>query len=60
MTAPGWIGAGGNAAASLADDGTTARISCDGGNRFSVAFREPRGDPALVGDRIADELATPR
>ena len=55
-----WIGAGGNAAAALAEDGETAKISCDGTRPFSVVFREPQGDPAVVGDRIADRLSVIR
>jgi hypothetical protein len=38
------------------DDGTTARISCDGAEPFTVAYRESQGDPVLVGDRIVAEL----
>ncbi len=52
-----WIGASGNVAAALDDDGRTAKFSCDGGSRFTVAFREPQGDAVLIGDRVADQLA---
>ena len=52
-----WVGATGNVAASLDDDGSTAKFSCDGGETFAVAFREPNGDATLVGDRVADRLA---
>jgi len=52
-----WVGAERNATAAMAEDGTTAKISCDGSSPFIVAYREPAGDPALVGDRIVAELA---
>ncbi len=52
-----WVGAAGNVAVALDDDGETAKVSCDGGNRFTIAFRDAQGDPAIVGDRIAGELA---
>jgi len=52
-----WVSEKRNAAASMDDDGTTDRITCDGAAPFSVAYREPQGDPVLVGDRIVAELA---
>ena len=52
-----WVAGSGNAAATLADDGVTAKISCDGAGPFSVAFRDPQGDPAAIGDRIAGHLS---
>ncbi len=51
-----WVSDKRNAAASMDDDGTTARISCDGAEPFTVAYRESQGDPVLVGDRIVAEL----
>jgi hypothetical protein len=55
-----WTGNGSNVAASLADDGLTAHISCDGGDRFHVAFQSAAGDPTVIGDRIADQLIDKR
>ncbi len=52
-----WVGTERNATAAMTADGTAAKISCDGSRPFTVAYREPAGDPALVGDRIAAELA---
>ncbi len=52
-----WVGGDRNAVAAMNDDGTTAKITCDGATPFTVAYREPQGDPVLIGDRIAAELA---
>ena len=51
-----WVGADRNAAVAMNDDGATAKITCDGTTPFTVAYREPAGDPVLVADRIVAEL----
>ena len=52
-----WVGSRRNAAAAMNADGTTANITCDGASPFTVAYREPQGDPDVVGDRIAAQLS---
>jgi len=52
-----WVGKGGNAVAALEDDGTTARLTFDGGEHLALDLSKPEAEPAVVTDVIAQRLA---
>jgi hypothetical protein len=52
-----WVSSNGTAVAALAEDGTTAKLSFDGGDRLSVAYAQPEAAPEIVGAKIVEHLA---
>ncbi len=53
-----WVTAEGTAVASLADDGTTAKLSFDGGDKISLPFQEFEARPELLSATIAQHLTS--
>ena len=53
-----WKSANGTAVASLADDGVTAKVFFDGGDKLAMGFNAPEAQPDVLGRTIADRLAT--
>jgi hypothetical protein len=51
-----WRTAGSTAVASVADDGFTAKLSFDGGERLAIAIDSPDAGPGSIGRTIADHL----
>jgi hypothetical protein len=51
-----WRTAAATAVASVADDGLTARLSFDGGDRLAIAIDSPEAGPSTVGRTIAEHL----
>jgi len=54
-----WVSSNGTAVAALADDGKTAKLSFDGGDKLSVQFRQPDATPEKVGATIVEHLGSP-
>jgi hypothetical protein len=52
-----WVSSNGTAVAALAEDGLTAKLSFDGGDRLSVAYDKPEAAPEIVGAKIVEHLA---
>jgi hypothetical protein len=51
-----WRTATGTAVAALADDGVTAKISFDGGDKLALGFDGPDAAPGVLAGTIADHL----
>jgi hypothetical protein len=51
-----WKSAGNTAVATLADDGVTAKVFFDGGEKFSLAFDRPEGEPLALATAIVERL----
>jgi hypothetical protein len=51
-----WVTSSGTAVAALADDGLTAKLSFDGGDRLAVAFKQPEATPEIIGATIVEHL----
>ena len=51
-----WVSPKGMAYAALADDGSTAKITFEAGERLAVPFRSPEAAPEVVGRTIAEHL----
>jgi hypothetical protein len=51
-----WKSAGSTAVAALADDGVTANVFFDGGEKFSLAFDRPEGEPLALATAIVERL----
>jgi hypothetical protein len=51
-----WVTAHGTAVAALADDGTTAKLSFDGGDKLSLPFAQADAAPELLSATIAEHL----
>jgi hypothetical protein len=52
-----WVSASGTAVASVADDETTARLSFDEGDKYTVDYRLPSASPELISAMIAGRLS---
>ncbi|MBD5635493.1 MAG: hypothetical protein IAI49_13535 [Candidatus Eremiobacteraeota bacterium] len=53
-----WRSARGTAVASLADDGVTAKVFFDGGDKLTLGFNEaPEAHPDALSSTIAERLA---
>ena len=52
-----WVTSNGTAVAALADDGTTAKLSFDGGDRMSIPFGGPEAAPEHISKTIAEHLS---
>jgi hypothetical protein len=52
-----WVTAQGTAVAALADDGTTAKLSFDGGDKLSLPFQQADAAPELLSATIAEHLS---
>jgi hypothetical protein len=56
-----WVTAEGTTAvAALADDGTTAKLSFDGGDKLSLGYLQPEATPEILSATIAAHLAAGR
>lgn len=51
-----WVSAAGNAVAALNESESGATISFDNGEKMTVAFQQPEGNPEKIGATIADHL----
>jgi hypothetical protein len=51
-----WKSAGNTAVAALDDDGVTAKVFFDGGEKFSLAFDRPEGEPLALATAILERL----
>lgn len=51
-----WVGQGGTVVAKLEENENEATLSFDNGERMSMNFRRPEGDPAKAGEAIASRL----
>ena len=51
-----WKNAGNTAVATLADDGVTAKVFFDGGDKLTLAFDRPEGEPVALATTIAERL----
>ena len=51
-----WVSPKGMAYAALADDGTTAKITFEAGERMAIPFRSAEAAPDVVGRTIAKHL----
>jgi hypothetical protein len=49
---------GGTAVAALADDGVTAKVFFDGGDKMTLGFAGPDASPDILGAAIAKRLGT--
>jgi hypothetical protein len=52
-----WVTEQGTAVAALSDDGTTAKLSFDGGDKLSLAFQRPEAEPERLSATIAEHLS---
>ena len=52
-----WVSDAGTAVASVADDETTAHLSFDQGEKYSVDYRLPAASPELISAMIAGRLS---
>jgi hypothetical protein len=52
-----WVSPAGTAVASIADDESTAKLSFDKGDKYSVDFRLPAAAPELISALIAGRLS---
>jgi hypothetical protein len=52
-----WVGPGGTAVASVADDGRTAKLWIDGQNRQEFPFRDAQSRPEIVSQTIARHIS---
>ncbi len=55
-----WVTSEGTAVAALADDGTTAKLSFDGGDKLVLGFQQPDATPEILSATIAKHLTTSR
>jgi hypothetical protein len=53
-----WKSARGTAVATLSDDGVTAKIFFDGGDKLALGFNTDEARPDLLAGSIAERLAT--
>jgi hypothetical protein len=51
-----WVSTAGNVVAALDTSETSATISFENGDKMSVAFKQPEGNPQIIGAKIADRL----
>jgi hypothetical protein len=52
-----WVSPSGTAVASVADDESTAKLSFDEGDKYSVDIRLPAASPELISAMIAGRLS---
>jgi hypothetical protein len=52
-----WVTAAGTAVASVSDDDSTAKLSFDEGDKYSVDYRLPAAAPELISAMIAGRLS---
>jgi hypothetical protein len=52
-----WVSPNGTAVASVADDESTAKLSFDEGDKYSVDIRLPAASPELISAMIAGRLS---